>query len=352
MSTEIKADFTKPVRIWLYCLAFLVFLMVLVGGATRLTDSGLSITEWKPVTGIIPPLSHEDWLLEMDKYRQIPEYQLINKGMNLEAFQTIYWWEWGHRFLGRLIGLTFLLPFLWFAFTKRISRAMMPRLFALFILGGVQGAIGWWMVASGLVDRVDVSQYRLAIHLTFACFIFAALLWVAHSFLPKSQSEDRLGRFKYLAVIFVCLVFLQIFLGGLVAGLDAGLSYTSWPLMDGAFIPSVAKLFVLSPWWINLGENTLTVQFLHRMNGYFLFCFGLMYFLLIWRKRPYSFAFRQSFILVCLLLGQMVLGILTLLFQVPLHLALLHQAGAVVLLGYVVWHSADAYTSNCFVSKY
>ena len=248
-----RADATdtyRPVRIWLWCVAALVFLMVFVGGATRLTDSGLSITEWRPITGVIPPLTAEGWETELEKYRQIPEYQRINRGMSMAEFQFIYWWEWGHRFLGRLVGLAFVVPLVWFAARKALPPRSMPKLLGLLALGGLQGFIGWWMVASGLVDRVDVSQYRLGVHLTMAAIILAAIAWVAQGMKPlEARLEERRAQpavGSVMAGLFVLFVLFQIFLGALVAGLDAGLTYTTWPLMDGDFIPPMAKLFIQS----------------------------------------------------------------------------------------------------------
>ena len=252
------------VRFWLYFTAFLIFCMVIVGGATRLTDSGLSITEWQPLLGAIPPLTEADWLAAFEKYQQIPEYQLINKGMTLEDFKFIYWWEWAHRFLGRIIGLAFFLPFAVFALTGRLSRGTAWRCGVLFVLGGLQGALGWYMVSSGLVDRVDVSQYRLAAHLTLATVIFAAILWVAIG-LGGKRHAPRHGM-EWAALALVALILLQVAAGGFVAGLDAGMGYNTWPLMDGALVPP--GLMVMEPGWRNLFENAMTVQFNHRILAY------------------------------------------------------------------------------------
>ena len=317
----------EPVRIWLWVLALMVFAMVLVGGATRLTDSGLSITEWKPIVGMIPPLSAEHWLMELEKYRQIPEYQLINKGMSMAEFQFIYWWEWGHRFMGRMIGFAFIIPFVVFAVQKRIPSWLMPRLGLLFVLGGLQGAIGWWMVSSGLVERTDVSQYRLATHLTMAAIIFFAIIWVAET-LRARPLQLATKREVIFAAHLPFLLLIQIFLGGLVAGLDAGMGYTTWPLMDGKFIPD--QLLLMQPWWHNFFESALTVQFTHRMFAYALLVFAAV---MVWRLRS-----RISALVLSLMLAQAVVGILTLLYQVPLKLALLHQGGAFLLLAVgTVW---------------
>ena len=208
--------------------------MVIVGGATRLTDSGLSITEWQPLLGAIPPFTEAHWLEALEKYRQIPEYQLVNKGMSLEEFKFIYWWEWAHRFLGRIIGLAFFLPFAYFAVTGALNAKTALRCGVLFVLGGLQGALGWYMVASGLVDRVDVSQYRLAAHLTLATVIFGAVLWVAFGL---GQPPRALGGREWIGAADRGLIVLQVAAGGFVAGLDAGFGYNTWPLMEGALVP-------------------------------------------------------------------------------------------------------------------
>ena len=318
-------------QVWLYSVAALIFLLVLVGGMTRLTDSGLSITEWQPIMGIVPPLNTDQWLEAFQKYKQIPEYKEINRGMELAAFKTIYWWEWGHRFLGRLVGFAFLLPFLYFLIRGRIATRHVPKLLFLFILGGLQGALGWYMVKSGLVDRVDVSQYRLAAHLGLAALILAAIVWVARSFGPglvvgKALADKR--ALVFTGVIAV-LVFLQIILGALVAGMDAGLSHNTWPLMDGALIPR--GLWVLSPLHLNFFENALTVQFDHRMLAYLLVILAAWH--LVWVLRNYGEGqlVLYSASLVALLLVQVGVGIGTLLLHVPISLASLHQGLGIAL---------------------
>jgi cytochrome c oxidase assembly protein subunit 15 len=321
----------RPVRIWLGVLAIFVALMVIVGGATRLTDSGLSITEWKPVTGAIPPLSAAHWQAEFAKYQQIPEYQQVNRGMSLEEFKTIYWWEWGHRFLGRLVGVAFLVPFLVLIATGHIRRWMAPRLIGLFILGGLQGAIGWWMVTSGLTERTDVSQYRLAVHLTMACFIFAALIWTMLSLSERAEPHAP-ARIRKTAWLVLALVFVQIALGALVAGLDAGLTYNTWPLMDGDFIPD--GLLMLEPWWLNLTENITAVQFDHRMFAYLL---TIVAFVHAWQLRSAGLGGRAAALAGAVLL-QILIGIATLIHAVPLSLGILHQAGALLVLAVAVWN--------------
>lgn len=331
------SDRMRPVRLWLYVIAALVALMVVIGGTTRLTGSGLSITEWKPVTGIVPPLSHKDWQAEFDGYRKIPQYQKLNRGMTLSQFKVIYWWEWSHRALGRVIGFVFLLPFLWFLSRWLIDRPLGWKLGGLFVLGGVQGAIGWWMVASGLSTRTDVSQYRLAVHLTTACFILSALVAVATS-LEARRAEQPAPRVRAVAAIVLALVFVQIFLGAIVAKTNAGLTFNTWPLMDGHFIPPAVSLFTLSPWWKNLFENVMTVQFDHRMIAYAIFLVAAWHAFDARRFAATSTA-RQASYLFAAVAAQVALGIATLLWVVPFTLALLHQLGAIVVLAAATRHA-------------
>ena len=324
----------RAIAIWLLVVAGLVFAMVLVGGATRLTDSGLSITEWKPVTGVIPPLSSEAWEEEFEKYRQIPEYELVNQGMSLSEFKSIYFWEWGHRLLGRLIGLAFFVPFIWFLFRRAVERERLPRLIVLFLLGGSQGVLGWYMVMSGLAIRVDVSQYRLAAHLTLAIIIYGALLWTALDYLRGTWGFARPQKgvlaFSICAALLLGTLLDQIFMGGIVAGLDAGLIYNTWPLTDGALIPQ--GLFSQSPWLANLFESHLTAQFTHRGLAYLIVLGGVG--LWLWaRALELSFRTRKALNMVlAMILVQVALGIWTLLAVVPMSLALIHQAGAVLTL--------------------
>lgn len=314
------------VRAWLFFTAFLVFCMVIVGGATRLTDSGLSITEWQPLLGVIPPFTEAQWQEALEKYRQIPEYQLVNKGMSLDDFKFIYWWEWAHRFLGRFIGLVFFLPFLYFAVTGALSGRTLWRSAALFVLGGLQGALGWYMVASGLVDRVDVSQYRLSAHLTLATVIFGAILWVAFGLDRKRRLVH--GSREWVAVLIVGLVILQVAAGGFVAGLDAGMGYNTWPMMDGQLIP--AGLMIMKPWWANLFENAMTVQFNHRILAYVIVVVAAGY--------AYVVQTQTAALIVAAVLLQVVFGVWTLLWQVPLWLGLVHQGGALVVLAAALWN--------------
>lgn len=327
---------SAPLRAWLYTVAALVFLMVSVGGATRLTGSGLSITEWKPIMGALPPLSAADWQEAFDKYRQIPQYVQINRGMSLEAFKAIFWWEWSHRFLGRLVGVVFLVPFLALLATGHIRRALVPRLAGLFVLGGLQGAIGWYMVASGLSERVSVSQYRLALHLGLAILIFGALIWTALSLDDRAELRRAGTTAGRWAAALVGLVFVQIELGALVAGMKAGFAYNTWPLMDGQLVPR--GLLIMQPWYENLFENAMTVQFNHRLVAYALTIATAWH---VWRivREPASERVRQTALVLGVAVGaQVLLGIWTLLAHVPLSLGLLHQAGAAAVFGVAVWH--------------
>jgi cytochrome c oxidase assembly protein subunit 15 len=327
----------RPVRLWLYAVAVLVALMVVIGGTTRLTGSGLSITEWKPVTGIVPPLSDAAWQAAFEGYRKIPQYREINRGMSLSEFKFIYFWEWIHRALGRVIGAVFLLPLLWFVSRGLIDRALGWKLGGLFLLGGLQGAIGWWMVASGLSERTDVSQYRLAVHLTTACLIFSAIIAIATG-LEMRVREKVAPRLRAAAFAILALVFVQIFLGALVAKTNAGLTFNTWPLMDGHFIPPLSQLLTMSPWWKNLFENVMTVQFDHRMVAYAIFALAAWHaFDTRGEGRSVRFNARHLFALVLL---QAALGIATLLYAAPFALALLHQLGAVVVLAAATRHAA------------
>lgn len=320
---------------WLMSLFALVVVMILVGGLTRLTDSGLSITEWKPVTGAIPPMNAEAWALEFEKYQTSPEYQLQNSEMTVEEFKSIYWWEWGHRQLGRLIGLVWAIGFVFFILSKGIPKGWTPRLLSIGVLGGLQGAIGWWMVSSGLGGRmVDVASYRLAIHLGLAFLILSIILWFVwllgraeiDLFQSRRQKDVALTR---LSGILFALAFAQILLGALVAGIDAGRSFPTWPLMAGEFLPS--ESFDYTPLWSNFFENPALVQFNHRMLGYLVFIFaGFTW----WRSRRSALvAVKRSFTwMFAGILAQVVLGIGTVILAAQLHIALTHQLGAVLVI--------------------
>ena len=324
----------RGIRLWLIALFLLVATMIAVGGMTRLTDSGLSITEWRPVTGALPPMSAEAWDEEFQKYRQIPEYQLQNKGMSLEAFKVIYWWEWGHRQLGRLIGLVWAVGFIGFVVARQNPTGWTGRLLLLGALGGLQGAIGWWMVSSGLSgDRVDVASYRLAVHLGLAFVILGFLAWYIF-LLGRSEAElmtarrGREAKLYSLSTGLMHFTFLQILLGALVAGIDAGRAFPTWPLMGDTFFPPYA--FDLEPIWRNVFENAGLVQFIHRMTGYLLFAFGVV----VWLRgrRSSHQATRGAFhAVMAVLVAQIALGIAAVLTSAHMHVAITHQIGAVIL---------------------
>jgi heme a synthase len=330
-----SASSSRALRLWLVVVAGLIFAMVLVGGATRLTESGLSIVEWKPLTGTVPPLSESAWQAEFEKYQTIPQYQRVNRGMTLDEFKLIYWWEWAHRLLGRLIGAAFLLPFLWFLWRGAVEPGLRGWLWAIFGLGALQGAVGWWMVASGLAERVNVSPYRLAFHLTLACGIFALIVWTIQRLRPQPLVHGPM-RLRATAVVLLALVLGQIYWGALVAGLRAGLLYNTWPLIDGHVVPEAASLFFNEPWWRNLFENPLTVQFTHRMIAYVLWVAALVHALDALRARRAGLAIALALALTI----QAALGITTLLYQVPILLALAHQGMAIIVLAVAVVHAA------------
>jgi len=324
------ADSQRAVRAWLFSVAALIAIMVLVGGATRLTESGLSIVEWKPVTGTLPPLDQAQWEQAFEAYRQIPQYRQLNAGMTLSEFKTIFWWEWSHRLLGRVIGVVYLLPFLYFLWRGGMGAELKRRLWLIFGLGALQGAVGWWMVASGLSERIEVSQYRLATHLVLALLIFAAVVWTLRRLSERPSLVVSL-RLKITSAALLVLTFAQLYLGALVAGLRAGLIYNTWPDIDGAFIPSGARLWFEQPWWRNLFENTLTVQFEHRMTAYALFAIALLHAFDAIVSRAGAAA-RGALWLAAAVTLQALLGILTLINQIPLAFALSHQAVAILVL--------------------
>ncbi len=319
------------VRWWLIGVAALIALMVLVGGATRLTESGLSIVEWKPVTGTLPPLTDAQWHDAFEGYKKIPQYRELNAGMTLAEFKNIFWWEWAHRLLGRFIGVAYLLPFLYFLWRGAMSAELKRRLWLIFGLGALQGAVGWWMVASGLTQRTEVSQYRLAAHLILALVIFAAIVWTVRR-MNARPAVTAAPRLKLFSQILLALTFLQIYFGALVAGLRAGRAYNTWPQIDGALIPSADRLFFETPWWRNLFDNVLTVQFEHRMTAYLLLAAALWHAIDAVRARAANAVIAGAWWLAASVLVQAVLGILTLLNQVPIDLALSHQAVAIVVL--------------------
>ncbi|MBT0781820.1 heme A synthase [Paracoccus sp. pheM1] len=322
------------IRIWLIVLFVMVAAMIALGGATRLTGSGLSITEWKPVTGAIPPMDAATWQAEFDKYRQIPQFQLVNSDMDLASFKRIYWWEWSHRLLGRLVGLVWAAGFVFFLATRRIPAGWVPRLLGLGVLGGAQGAIGWWMVHSGLSgEMVRVASYRLATHLGLA---FAILGMIAWQVLALSRSEAALlrarrageGKLFSMTTGLMHLAFVQILLGALVAGIDAGRMYTGWPTMGGEWIP--AEIWDATLGWRNFFENPALVQFIHRMVAYLLAIFAVGVFLRA-RRSPHPVTRGAYAAMIAAVAVQVALGIMNVLHASPLALALAHQIGAVAL---------------------
>jgi cytochrome c oxidase assembly protein subunit 15 len=326
----------RAVRIWLGILIVLVFAMVLVGGATRLTESGLSITEWKPVAGALPPLSEEVWKAEFELYKASSQYELLNAGMSLEQFKTIYWWEWAHRELGRFIGVVYIIGFLWFAIQQNLRRRDVAILAGMGLLLGLQGLAGWIMVASGLEPGMTaVAPVKLALHLTLACLFFAALvaMFVRLGGAPREAAE---GGTVAAARILVVLAFVQIALGGLVAGHDAGLTYNTWPLMDGRFVPT--GLALLEPGWLNLVDNVTTIQFNHRIGAYILAAAVLAY--AIVARRESREARARAWLMTTLVLAQVGVGVATLLHVVPMGLALAHQGVALVMLLTIVWNAS------------
>jgi cytochrome c oxidase assembly protein subunit 15 len=354
MMTTIQAshreelDQARAVRLWLYAVAALVFAMVLVGGATRLTESGLSITEWQPVTGTLPPLNETQWQAEFEKYQAIPQYRQLNAGMSLTDFKTIYWWEWAHRLIGRVIGAVFFMPFVWFLWRGWIPSSRRAGLWMILALGALQGGIGWWMVASGLADRVEVSQYRLATHLVLACLIYVAVVWTgirwqdegAHSFFGELGKAAQPVTVRAGAIGLVILLLAQIYLGALVAGLRAGHAYNTWPLIDGGLVPRSSRLLFDVPLWRNFFENPLTVQFDHRMLGYVIDLLALLHLFNVAKLVKRGPVFTSAALVASGVIVQAALGIWTLLSVAALPLALAHQATAMITLTLAVIHAA------------
>jgi cytochrome c oxidase assembly protein subunit 15 len=327
----------RLVRLWLLIAAGMILLTLVVGGATRLTESGLSITEWKPVTGVLPPMSHAEWQCEFQKYQAIPQYRELNAGMSLGEFQTIYWWEWTHRLLARTTGMVFLLPFLFFLARGDIPKQLQMRLWGIFFGGAALGAVGWWMVSSGLVgsNRVNVSQYRLAFHLTLACAIYATIVWASFQVVRRESAEIS-ARLRVTAFTLMALLLVQIYLGALVAGSGAGHAYNTWPLIEGAFIPAAASLLHDTPAWRNAFENILTIQFEHRMLAYAIWIIALLHAADAWclgRARV------LALVLAGIVTAQALLGIVTLLMADPLELALTHQFFAILVFTVSIVHA-------------
>jgi cytochrome c oxidase assembly protein subunit 15 len=323
----------RAVGFWLLAVALVILGMVTIGGLTRLTGSGLSITEWNPIMGAIPPLNEAQWADAFAKYQRIPQYVLENHGMSLEQFKGIFWWEWIHRFLGRLLGVVFFVPFVWFAATGAIRRSEWPRFVVLFLLGGLQGFIGWWMVTSGLETRVSVSQYRLAIHLGAALLLLVAILWAALEYLRGGKSSGMSKR----ATGFAVLVYCQMLLGALVAGLHAGLIYNTWPDMNGKVFPE--DPFYLSPLWKNFFENEGLAQFDHRIGAYIVA--GIAAWIYVQGIKLSGYAKASAKTVAVITVFQVFLGIATLLLMAPEWLAAAHQITAALLLCTAVWHAYE-----------
>jgi heme a synthase len=325
------------IAIWLLICCALVFAMVIVGGVTRLTGSGLSIVEWQPIIGTIPPITQESWEELLEKYRQIPQYEEVNKGMSLEEFKGIFWWEYFHRLLGRLIGLVYFIPFIYFIVRKRVDRVLGLKLFGIFVLGGLQGLMGWYMVMSGLTENIYVSQYRLTAHLGLAFIIYAAMFWVATGLLSSTNgnSYQSVKTLRRYSLALTGLIFIMVLSGGLVAGIHAGKAYNTFPLMDGYLIPPA--LFVLEPWYRNFFDNITTVQFDHRLIAWLLIIL-IPYFWYKAMQTPLSPSTRLAcHLLLVTLVIQAGLGITTLLLSVPLTFAAAHQAGAMLLFTTALW---------------
>ncbi len=326
----------RAVRLWLLAAAAMIFVTLIIGGATRLTVSGLSIVEWKPVTGVLPPLSEPAWQAEFDGYKAIPQYRELNKGMSLAQFKVIYFWEWAHRLLARATGAVFLLPFLVFLWRGAIPPPLRTRLWIIFAGGATLGVVGWWMVSSGLSGSLTkVSQYRLAFHMTLACAIYAAILWTAQQIVSRPLNEAP-KRLRLAAPALAALLLVQIYLGALVAGLDGGLKYNTWPLIDGEVMPPLDQLLFVHPLWRNLFENILTVQFNHRMLADGIWLLALLHAFDAWRQQRSA---RGAILLAVAVTLQAALGIVTLLYQAPLALALAHQVMAMAVFSIAIVHA-------------
>jgi heme a synthase len=332
MNEVIQQRYNRQLALWLLVCAAVVFGMIVLGGVTRLTGSGLSMVEWKPLMGAIPPLTEAQWQETFDKYQQFPQYQTVNQGMDLPGFKRIFAYEYAHRLLGRLIGLIFFIPLVFFWWTKRIPARHVPKLIGLFVLGGLQGLLGWYMVKSGLVDIPRVSQYRLVAHLGLAVIIYSAMVWIALDLLyPGSQSDPHAGPgLKRFAFALSGLLFVMILSGGLVSGIHAGFAYNTFPLMDGRFFP--LGLYGFDPIWTSIFEDITTVQFNHRLLAYLLTLLIVSFFVIAMRADVSGRTRVGACALMGMLLVQVSLGISTLLLMVPVPLAAAHQGGAILLL--------------------
>jgi cytochrome c oxidase assembly protein subunit 15 len=328
----------RAIGVWLLVCCAMIAAMVVIGGVTRLTHSGLSMVEWRPLVGILPPLGETEWQRTFELYQATPEYQKINRGMSLAEFKGIFFWEYVHRVWGRLIGVVFAVPFLWFLVRRRIPRRLAPQLVVMFVLGGLQGLMGWYMVMSGLVDRPDVSQYRLTAHLGFAVAIFGYILWVALDLLRPRPAESEPAAppgLRHFAAALAGLVLVTLLSGGFVAGLDAGFAYNTFPLMNGRLVPE--GLFAFEPLWLNLFDNVATVQFEHRVLAVLTLIAALVFWLVAWRGGLPPGARLPVHGLAAMTVVQMGLGVATLLLFVPVSLAAAHQAGALALFTLALW---------------
>lgn len=340
--------YNRQIAFWLLFCAGVIFAMILLGGVTRLTNSGLSMVEWRPLIGIIPPLNEIQWQEVFNQYQQFPEYQKINHSMDLVAFKSIFMFEYLHRVLGRLIGVIFLLPFLFFYFKKRIPSGLTPRLSFMFVLGGLQGALGWYMVKSGLVDNPDVSQYRLTAHLGAAVIIYGYILWTALGLLMRSTNNQSILRcntnqascLKSTSFILSALVFIMILSGGFVAGTNAGFAYPTFPLMGDSFIPD--GLYQTDPSWLAAFEDITTIQFNHRIFAYFLVLLIATFSYKVLMRQPSTKLRIGIYYLLAALVIQICLGVTTLLTHVYVPIAASHQGGAILLF------TASLFVSSCF----
>ncbi len=330
MTSFLRSDRSAPVAIWLWITAAVVFALLVVGGVTRLADAGLSITQWRPIAGALPPLSHEAWVREFSLYQQIPQYRLVNPDMTVDSFKSIYWWEWSHRLLGRAVGLVFAIPLVVFLIQKRIPKRLILPCIGLFFLGGLQGLVGWWMVASGLSERVSVAPERLATHLGLALILFMALIWTGLSAFAGSPRQAAIGPWKKASLAFLAAVFLQCLLGALVAGNDAGKVYNDWPLFNGQWYP---RDYLGAGVWPTIAHNQASVQAHHRLLAYALFAAALGLAFVAARSRLVTRDIKIIALVVALTaVLQAALGVWTLMTAAPVSLSALHQAMAALLL--------------------
>jgi len=333
-----EARARRQIAIWLLVCCAMVFATLVVGGVTRLTHSGLSIVEWQPIVGTLPPLDQAEWEATFDKYKQTPEYKKVNHRMELGEFKGIFWWEYWHRVLGRSIGAVFLVPFLYFMLRRKVEPPLVPKLIGIFVLGGLQGAMGWYMVKSGLVDDPRVSQYRLTAHLSLAFLIFTAMFWVALGLFAeraRTQGSALLRKLQNIALALVFLVFYMIVSGGFVAGIRAGKAYNTFPLMNGQLVPD--EIFLIDPWYLNFFNNMATVQFDHRLGAWLLALLVPWFWIKLRNAAPAPRVRLSANLLLVAVSAQVALGITTLLWAVPVGLGAAHQGGALILFAVVLW---------------